>query len=206
MKKNLLCIGVILLFAALMIVACGKADKTAAELAVKSATEAINAAKTEIGKIAPDEVASLETALASAKEKLDKGDYKAALAEAQGLVTKVNEVVAAAKAKKDAVIDKADLAKQWKDLSQGLPKMMSALQSRVDILSKSKKLPGDLTAEKFAEVKSELASAKEDWTKAQESFKSGNIPDAISSAKAVKEKAVKAMETLGMKVPASAKS
>ncbi len=206
MKKNLLCIGVILLFAALMIVACGKADKSAAELAVNTATEAVNTAKTEIGKIAPDEVASLETALASAKEKLDKGDYKAALAEAQGLVTKVNDVVAAAKAKKDAVIDKADLTKQWKDLSQGLPKMMSALQSRVDILSKSKKLPGDLTAEKFAEVKTELASAKEDWTKAQESFKSGNIPDAISSAKAVKEKAVKAMETLGMKVPAAAKS
>ncbi|PKN87447.1 MAG: hypothetical protein CVU51_05580 [Deltaproteobacteria bacterium HGW-Deltaproteobacteria-1] len=206
MKKNLLCIGAILIVAVFIITACGKADKSAAELAVNTATEAISAAKTEIGKIAPDEVASLETALASAKEKLDKGDYKAALTEAQGLVTKVNEVVAAAKAKKDAVIDKVDLTKQWKDLSQGLPKMMSALQSRVDILSKSKKLPGDLTAEKFAEVKTELASAKEDWTKAQESFKSGNMPDAISSAKAVKEKAVKAMETLGMKVPAAAKS
>ncbi len=206
MKKNLLCIGVILIFAVFMIVACGKADKSAAELAVKSATEAISAAKTEIGKIAPDEVASLETALAAAKEKLDKGDYKAALDEAKGLVTKVNDVVAAAKAKKDAVLDKVDLTKQWKDLSQGLPKMMSALQSRVDILSKSKKLPGDLTTEKFAEVKSELASAKEDWTKAQDSFKKGNVADAISSATAVKEKAVKAMETLGMKVPAAAKS
>ena len=206
MKKNYLYMGVILLFAAFMIAGCGKADKSAAELAVKTATEAIDTAKAEIGKIAPDEVASLETALASAKEKLDKGDYKAALTEAQGLVTKVNEVVAAAKAKKDAVIDKVDLTKQWKDLSQGLPKMVSALQSRVDILSKSKKLPGDLTTEKFAEVKSELASAKEDWAKAQESFKSGNLPDAISSAKAVKEKAVKAMETLGMKVPAAAKS
>ena len=206
MKKKFLCIGVILLFAALMIVACGKADKSAAELAVNSATQAIDTAKTEIGKIAPDEIAALETALASAKEKLDKGDYKAALTEAQGLVTKVNDVVAAAKAKKDEVVDKVDLTKQWKDMSQGLPKMMSALQSRVDILSKSKKLPGDLNAEKFAEVKSGLASAKEDWTKAQESFKAGNLPDALSSAKAVKEKAVKAMETLGMKVPASAKS
>jgi type I site-specific restriction endonuclease len=206
MKKKLLCAGIVLLLAALMVAGCGKADKSAAELAVKSATEAIDKAKTEIGKIAPDEVAALETALASAREKLDKGDYKGALTEAQGLVTKVNDVIAAAKAKKDEVVDKVDLTKQWKDLSQGLPKMMSALQSRVDILSKSKKLPGDLTAEKFAEVKSELASAKEDWTKAQESFKSGNLPDAISSAKAVKEKAVKAMETLGMKVPAAAKS
>jgi type I site-specific restriction endonuclease len=141
MKKKLLCIGVILLFAALTVTGCGKADKSAAELAVKTATEAIDKAKTEIGKIAPDEVAALETALASAKEKLDKGDYKAALTEAQGLVTKVNDVVAAAKAKKDEVVDKVDLTKQWKDLSKGLPKMISALQSRVDILSKSKKLP-----------------------------------------------------------------
>ncbi|MHB8138692.1 MAG: hypothetical protein ACYDGO_09950 [Smithellaceae bacterium] len=206
MKKSFLIITVILLFAACMLVACGKADKGSAELAITAATEAINTAKAEIGKIAPDEIAALETTLASAKEKLDKGDYNGALTEAQGIVSKAKDVVTAAKAKKDEVLAKVDLTQKWKDLSQGLPKMVAALQSRVDILSQAKKLPGNLTTEKFAEVKTDLAAVKEDWTKAQESFKSGNVADAISTATSVKEKAVKAMETLGMKVPAGAKS
>jgi hypothetical protein len=63
-----------------------------------------------------------------------------------------------------------------------------------------------MTAEKLAEVKSGLAAVKEDWAKAQESFKSGNMADAISVATTVKEKAVKAMEALGMTVPQAAKS
>ena len=72
--------------------------------------------------------------------------------------------------------------------------------------AKSKKLPANLTAEKFTEVKSGLAAAKEEWGKALESFKAGNIAEAISAANSVKGKAVSAMEGLGMPVPAGAKS
>ena len=76
--------------------------------------------------------------------------------------------------------------------------MVAAVQSRVDMLSKSKKLPANLTAEKFDGAKSGLAAAKEEWTKALESFKAGNLAEAVSSAKSVKDKAVAAMEALGM--------
>ena len=68
---------------------------------------------------------------------------------------------------------KEELTKSWADLSQGVPKMVEAAQKRVDILSKSKKLPANLTAEKFDEVKSGLAAAKEEWAKALESFQGG---------------------------------
>jgi len=200
MKRSRLSIAVIVLFAVVMIVACGSRDKGPAELAIKAAGEAIDAAKAEAVKIVPDQVAALESALASAKDKIAKKDYKAALAEAQGLVGKAKEVIEKAKAKKD------ELSQKWTELSQGLPKMVGAIQSRVDILSKAKKLPANMTAEKLAEAKSGLAAVKEDWAKAEESFKSGNLADAISVANAVKEKAVKAMEGLGMTVPAAAKS
>jgi len=83
--------------------------------------------------------------------------------------------------------------------------MVGAIQSRVDILSKAKKLPANLTAEKFAEVKSGLEAATADWAKAQESFKSGNLGDAIALANTVKGKAVQAMGILGLPVPAGAK-
>jgi hypothetical protein len=83
--------------------------------------------------------------------------------------------------------------------------MVEAIQSRVDILSKSKKLPANLTAEKFEDAKSGLAAAKEEWGKALESFKAGNLAEAVSMAKSVKDKAVATMDTLGMPVPAGAK-
>jgi len=199
MKKNFVGVMVILFFAFVMFSACG-GDKGPATLAIKAAEEAINVAKTEVGKIAPDEIASLEGALTSAKDKLAKGEIKEALAEAQGLVGKAKDVVAAAKAKKD------ELTKQWTDMSQGLPEMVGALESRLGILSQAKKLPANLTAEKLAEAKSGLAAVKEDWTKAQEIFKSGNMADAIATATTIKEKVVKAMESLGMTVPTGAKS
>jgi DNA repair exonuclease SbcCD ATPase subunit len=200
MKKTIVSLVIAVFIGSMMLMACAGGDKGPAELAIKAAEEAVNATKTEAAKIVPDQVKSLETALTAAKDKFAKGEYKAAVDEAKALAGKAKEILAAAKAKKE------ELTKQWTDLSQAVPKMMESLQSRVDILSKAKKLPANLTAEKFAEVKSVLASAKDEWAKAQESFKAGNFADSVSVAASLKEKATKAMETLGMTVPAAAKS
>ena len=199
MKRNLISLAIILLASTVMLIACA-GDKGPAEVAIKAAEEAVNATKAEAAKYVPDQVKSLEGALAAVKDKFAKGDYKAAIPEATALTAKAKEVAEAAKAKKE------ELTKSWTDLSGGVPKMMEAVQSRVDILSKSKKLPANLTAEKFEEAKSTLAAAKEEWAKAGESFKAGNSAEAVSVANSVKEKAAKAMELLGMPVPAGAKS
>lgn len=109
-------------------------------------------------------------------------------------------MAAAAKAKKD------ELTKDWTELGQGLPKMVEAIQSRVDILSQSKKLPANLTAEKFEQAKSGLVAVKGEWAQALESFKGGMLPEAIAMANSVKKKAVEVMEILGLPVPAGAKA
>ena len=199
MKRKIFGLAIILLLGSVMFVGCAS-DKGPAEQAVKAAEEAINSTKAEAAKYVPDQVKSLESALAAVKDKFAKGEYKAAISEAQALAGKAKGVVDAAKAKKE------ELTKTWTNLNEGLPKMVEAIQSRVDILSQSKKLPANLTAEKFAEAKSGLAAAKEEWAKALENFKAGNYADAVSVANSVKEKAVKAMETLGLPVPAGAKS
>jgi len=198
MKRNFLGVAVTLLVGIVMFVACSS-DKGPAELAIKAAEEAINASKAEAVKYVPDEVKSVESALAAVKDKFANKDYKAAITEAQALTDKAKGLLDAAKAKKE------ELTKSWTELDQGVPKMVAAVQSRVDMLSKSKKLPANLTAEKFDGAKSGLAAAKEEWTKALESFKTGNLAEAVSSAKSVKDKAVAAMEALGMQVPAGAK-
>lgn len=194
MKKKPVVLILILAVGAFMFAACSS-DKGPAEQAIKAAEDAVNAAKGEAAKYIPSEVKSIEDALAAAKDKLAKGDYKAALGEAQGLVGKAGGLAEAAKAKKE------ELTKAWTDYNEQLPKMVAAIQSRVDILSKSKKLPANLTAETFEEVKNGLSAAKEEWDKAQQGFQAGNLADAVSLAGSVKERAVKAMETLGLPVP-----
>ena len=199
MKKNLFSLAITLVVSIFMFVSCAS-DKGPAEAAIKAAEEAVKATKAEAEKFVADEVKSLESALAAVKDKFAKKEYKAALTEAQALVGKAKSVMEGAKAKKE------EMTKTWANLSEGLPKMVEAIQSRVDILSKAKKLPANLTAEKLAEAKSGLTAAKDEWAKALESQKAGKIAEAVSAANSVKEKAVKAMEILGLPVPAAAKS
>lgn len=191
MKRNSILLVIALFVGALLFVSCA-GQKGPAELAIKSAEEAINATKVEAEKYVPDQMAELDNALAAVKDKFAKGEYGAVIPEAQSLVTKAKGVLDAAMAKKD------ELMKNWTDLSQGVPGMLEAIQGKVDSLAKSFKLPAGLTAEKFEEVKTTFTSAKEDWTKALESFKAGNYADAVSVAGSVKEKAMQTMQTLGI--------
>lgn len=200
MKKTVFSLMIVTLISSLIVMACGSSEKGPAEMALKLAEEAINATKTEAAKIAPDLVNSLENALASAKEKFAKKDYKAALEEAKALPAKAKEVLDAAKAKM------AELTKKWDEYSQEIPKLVENLQGKVDALSKKAKLPANLTADKFKEVKSWVSSASEEWAKALESFKAGSVAEAVNLATAVKEKALKAMEALGLTAPATVKT
>jgi len=185
--------------AGLILTGCSKA-KGQAEAALKAAEKAISEAKPEAEKFVPDQIKALEAALTGAKEKFGKGDYSAALSDAQAIPGKVKEMVASLNAKKD------ELTKTWTNLDQGIPKMMEAIKSRVGILSQSKKLPANLTKEKFEEAKSGLDNALKDWETAKESFKGGMLAEAVTKGNTVKEKAVQVLQILGMPVPAGAKS
>lgn len=191
MKRNPVLLVIALFIGMLVFVACA-GQKGPAELAIKSAEEAINATKAEAVKYVPDQVAELDKALAAVKDKFAKGEYGAVVTEAQSLVGKAKGVLDAAMAKKD------ELMKNWTELSKGVPGMLEAIQGKVDNLSKSVKLPAGLTAEKFEEVKTTFTSAKDDWAKALESFKAGNYAEAVSVAGSVKEKAMQTMQTLGI--------
>ena len=143
---------------------------------------------------------ALDASLASVKNKFAKGDYKAVLAEAPALAGRAKDVAAAAAAKQAA------LTKSWEEMSAGLPKMMEAVKSRVDILSKSKKLPANVTKEQFETAKAGLGEATKGWDDATAAFKGGNVADAVAKADAVKKRTTEALQALGMPVPPAAKS
>src|SRR5512137_2597070 len=170
MRYHIPRVAVIVLAVAVLLTGCGS-DKGPAEQAIKAAEDAFNAAKAEAVKYVPDQVKSVEGAIAAVKDKFGKNDYKAALTEAGAIPGKVKELTAAANAKKE------ELTKAWGSMSEGLPKVVEAIQSRVDILSKAKKLPATITAEKFEQAKSGLAALKQEWGQAQEAFKGANLMD-----------------------------
>jgi hypothetical protein len=197
MKKKIFCLATALFVSVFFLISCSS-DKVPAEAAIKAAEEAVTAVKAEAVKIFPDEVKALEDSLAAIKEKFVKKEYKAALAEATTLKNKATEVLAKAKSKKE------ELNKKWTDATQELPKMLEDIQAKVDALSKIKKLPKALTKEKIEEAKAGLASAKDELTKAEASFKAGSLNEAVGVATALKDRVLKIMESLGMSAPAAA--
>jgi hypothetical protein len=166
--------------------------KAPAEAAMKLADEAVNAARGEAEKLVPDDFKSLSDDLNAAKDQMTKGDYKAALASAQSVQQKANDVMAKAKAKKD------ELTKSWTDLSASVPGMVDAIKAKVDSLDAMKKLPKGMDAGKLAAAKEGLASAQTAWGQAQDAYKAGNWSAAIAKAKGVKDQATSVMATLGL--------
>jgi hypothetical protein len=190
-----------MIFVLLLVFLAGCAgDKTPAEQAIKAAEDALNAVKGEAMKYIPDQVKGVEDALKAAKDSFAKKDYKAALNQAKDLASKAKDLGAAAMAKK------TEFTKAWEEMSGGLPKMVEAIKSRVDILSASKKLPANLDKAKFDGAKAGLSEITQMWGDAQKAFQDGMLADATSKAKTVKDKAVEIMTTLGMQVPPAAKS
>src|SRR5262249_4445471 len=198
-RASLICLGAALLLSVPILAGCAS-NKGPAEAAIKTAEEAVSATVAEASKYVPDQAKSLQTALAAVKGKVAKGEYTVVLNDARSLTDKTKEVASAASAKK------AELAKAWEDLSAGMPKVLDAIKGRVDILSKSKKLPANLTAEKFASAKSGLDEMTQQWTAATGSASSGNLMDAITKGTAVKTRAAEVLTTLGMPVPDALKS
>jgi hypothetical protein len=179
------------------LVACA-GNKDAASTAIKAAEDAFNSVKGEAVKYVPDKAKAVEDSINAAKDTFNKGNYDAALNAAKAIPEKVKELSAAAAAKK------AELTKSWEEMSAGLPKMLDAVKSRLDILSKSKKLPAGLDKAKLEGAKSGYEAAVKMWDDAKAAFGGGSIADALAKANTVKDKTVEVMTTLGMQAPAAA--
>ena len=197
MKSKRILVTVLCAVIGLALLACA-GNKDTAATAIKAAEDAFNAVKGEAMKYVPDKVKAVEDSIKAAKDTFDKGNYDAALSAAKAIPDKVKELSTAAAAKK------TELTKGWEEMSGGMPKMLDAIKSRLDILSKSKKLPEGLDKVKLEGAKSGYETAAKMWDDAMAAFAGGNMADAMAKATTVKEKAVEVMKTLGMQVPAAA--
>ena len=194
MKKTFALIACALLVAGLA--ACNT-DKGPADLAIKADEAAIQAVADEAGKYAPAQLKEAQDALAAAKDKFAKGEYKEALAAGTELATKAKDLVAATAAKKD------ELTKAWNDLAASLPQTVASIQAKVEELGKAKKLPKGMDKAKLTQAKESLAGMTKTWDEASAAFTAGNLGEALAKASPLKDKGAEVMALLGM-APAAA--
>jgi hypothetical protein len=185
--------------AAVALVAGCSSMKEPASKAVASAETALASIKDDAAKYAPEALQPVESQVAELKANLAKGDYKAVMASAPNVtsaISSLRDTVSAKKAEMEAAVAKAK--EQWTALSADVPQMISAIQSRVDILSKSKKLPKGVDKTTFESARSGFDAMKADWTAASSAFTAGNVTEAVDKAESIKAKGAEVMRSLGM--------
>jgi hypothetical protein len=183
---------------ALGLVGCA-GQKEPAEKALASAQSALGAIHDAAQKYAPDQLQAVETQLAGVKDSLTKGDYKGVLTAAPALTAAIGGLKDAAEAKqKDAEAAAAQAKDTWGPLSTDVPNMVAAIQSRVDVLSKSHHLPKGVSKDGLAAAKSGLVSMKTMWSDAASSAAAGDFTAAVAKAQALRAQATDIMKSLGM--------
>jgi len=186
--------------AGIMLAACASQKEPAQKLITDIETT-VTAASTDAAKYVPDQLTDVQAKLADLKASFDKQDYAAVVTGGPAVLSAAQGLAAAAAAKKDEVM-KA-LNDQWTALSGSLPGEVTSIQARIDLLSKksSKKMAKGIDLDA---AKGSMADVTSTWSKAQAAFASGNLDEAVTTAKDVKSKADALMATLKMEPAAPA--
>jgi entry exclusion lipoprotein TrbK len=183
---------------ALLLAACAD-QKAPAQKAVAAAESALAAIQDTAQKYAPDQLQAVQAQLQGVKDAIAKGDFSGAMAAIPALNSAISSLKDTSDAKaKDAEAAAAAAKDTWGPLSTDVPNMVGAIQSRVDILSKSHHLPHGVTKDTLASAKSGLDSLKSGWADASNAASSGDYVNAVSKAQALKAQAADIMKALGM--------
>lgn len=183
---------------ALLAAGCAS-QKEPAMKAVADAESALAAVRDDAAKYAAGDLQAAETTLSGVKDSLAKGDFKAVLAAAPALTTQLASLKEAAMAKKAEAMAMMEQAKtDFGPLSASVTSMVGALQSRMDILMKSKKLPKGLDAAKFDGAKASFEGAKTAMGEATAAAAAGDFTAALAKAQEAKAKGTEALQALGM--------
>jgi hypothetical protein len=186
---------IVMVLAAFAIAGC--ANKMApAQKAIADIEAAVAAAGEDATKYIPEQVQAVNDQVANLKAMFDKKDYKGVLAAAPAALTQAQGLTSAAAAKKTEMMDA--YAGEWSTLSSSVPEAVAAIQSRVDVLSKSKKLPAGMDAAALDSVKASLAEANSMWSQATEAQAAGDLEQAVTLAQQVKTRTDELLTTLGM--------
>lgn len=170
--------------------------KEPARIALQEVEYSMQAAAGDAKQHVPDQYARLQEQQEAAKASFAAGDYKTTVRQVRELRQNIEKVSAAAIAAREQMT--ASLNQQWQAMSADLPKMVDAIGKRIDSLSKSKKLPKNLTQANFDAAKAAYEDVKKAWTEASDASSAGNIETAVAKGTTVQTKGQEVMTLLGM--------
>jgi cell wall-associated NlpC family hydrolase len=170
--------------------------KEPARIALQDVEYAMQAASGETKKYVPDQYAKLEQQHEAAKASFAAGDYKATVRQVRELRQNISRTSAAAVAAREQLA--ASLNQQWQAMSADLPKMVDAIGQRIDSLSKTKKLPKNLSQTNFDAAKAGYEDLKKAWSEASQASDAGNVETAVAKGTTVQTKGQEVMSLLGM--------
>ncbi len=185
------------LFMAAMLLASCSGQKEPAQKMLGAIDATVTAASTEAAKYVPDQLADVQARLGALKASYANKDYAAVVAGAPAVLGSAEGLATAAAAKKDAVLK--GLNDEWTGLADSVSNDVIAISKRIDVLSKQpgKKLAGvDLDA-----ARAGMLDATQLWSKAQGAFASGNLDQAVSTAKDVMARVTALAASLKMDLP-----
>ena len=167
-------------------------QKGKAEAAVAVADSSLALVAAEAQAYVPTQYEAAGAAIAAAKADLDSGTFATALTKAQEATTLIESLAPAIE------VRKGELTQTWQGMSEAVPGMVQAIQTRVDELSKMRRLPAGVTKDAVAQATAALQEMTANWAKAMEAQGQGDLPTATSLASQVQAKAAQVMTTLGM--------
>jgi hypothetical protein len=181
--------------AALVVAGCAN-QKEPAQKAIADIEAAVAAAGDDAMKYVPDDVQAVNDQVTNLKAQFDKKDYKGVLAAAPAVLSQAQALAASAAAKKAEAMDA--LNAEWGSLASSVPQAVAAVQSRVDVLSKSKKLPQNVDKATLEAAKTGVSDVNTLWTQATSAQSSGDLEQAVGLARQAKEKTDALLASLGM--------
>jgi hypothetical protein len=188
------------LAAVALIAACSN-QREPAQRMMQDIEATVAGASEDAAKYVPGELTGVQMKLDDLKTAYDAQDYKAVLSRGPAILAEAKSLAGDAAAKKAQLA--RDLTGQWTALSDAVPRLFTAVQARIDLLSqkKNRKLAAGID---LGAAKSGLSDATSEWSKAQGAFGNGNMTEAVSSAKDVKTKLEALAATLKLELPAAA--
>jgi hypothetical protein len=167
--------------AALWLAACAS-EMEPAQRSISDIEAALSTAASDAAKYVPDQLTDVRREFGDLKATFDRQDFAAVLKAAPAVMERAQALKSAAAARKADVTQA--LGDAWSGLAARLPGYLTTIQSRIDFLAKksSRKMAAGIDLDAARGSLSEDSSV---WSKAQAAFATGNLGEAVTTAKSL---------------------
>ena len=166
-------------FAVLLLGACAN-QMEPAQRAISDIEAVLSTSASDAANYVPEQLTDVRRELGDLKATFDRQDYAGVLKAAPAVLDRAQGLASAAAAKKAELMQA--LSEEWSNLAARLPEYMTAIQSRIEFLARksSRKMATGIDLDAARGSLSEDSSV---WSKAQAAFATGNMREAVTTAK-----------------------